>query len=349
MKSVPHIVDLRSDTVTRPTPGMYEAMMSAPVGDDVFEDDPTVRKLEDTTAALFGVEAALFVPSGTMGNQVSLFTHARPGDELICDDDAHIDWYEVGAPAVLSRLMVRPIPAPGGIPDVERIRAAIRPVNIHHPRTGIVAVENTHNRAGGVIVPLAVMRAVAQLARERDIRCHLDGARIWNAHAATGIPLRDWMQGFDSASVCYSKGLGAPVGSAVLGSREFITRARRTRKMFGGGMRQVGVLAAACLWALEHQLPLMPEDHKRAQTLAARIATIPGLHLIPDPPPTNIVVIDIEKTGHAVDSVLPELRSKGVLMVAFGPTRIRAVTHRDVNDDDIARAADSVHSVLTSR
>jgi len=340
------VIDLRSDTVTRPTPEMRAAMAAAVVGDDVFEDDPTVKELEAKVAELFFMEAALFVASGTMGNQVSLFTHAHPGDELICDDEAHIDWYEVGAAAALAGLQVRAIPAPGGIPDPERIAAAIRPENIHHPRTGIIAVENTHNRAGGIIVPRDIMREVIIVAKTHDVRTHLDGARIWNAHAATGVPLYAWVQGFDSVSVCLSKGLGAPVGSLILGSREFITRARRTRKMFGGGMRQVGILAAAGLWAIEHQLPKLREDHRRAQQLADMIRDVPGIRIIPDPPPTNIVVIDLSERGTSPQAIIKRLAERGVLIVDFGPGRIRAVTHRDVDDGDIEAAGGLLRGVL---
>jgi len=332
------IVDLRSDTVTKPTSEMRAAMAAASVGDDVFEDDPTVKELESKVAKLFGVEASLFVASGTMGNQVCLHVHARPGDELICDDEAHIDWYEVGAPAALSGLQVRPIPAPNGIPDPARIKAAIRPENIHHPKTGIIAVENTHLRAGGVVVPLATIRQVVALAAEHGIKSHLDGARIWNAHAATGVPLADWVTGFDSVSVCLSKGLGAPVGSMILGTREFITRARRVRKMFGGGMRQVGILAAAGIWAIDHQLPKMVDDHRRARMIADSLRDVPGIRLIPDPPPTNIVVIDLSGSKHDPAAVLQQLHDRGLWLVPFGAGRIRAVTHRDVNDDDIAHA-----------
>jgi threonine aldolase len=339
-------IDLRSDTVTRPTPGMLDAMMSAKVGDDVFEDDPTVQALESKAAKLFGVEASLFVASGTMGNQVSLYTHAHRGDELICDDEAHIDWYEVGGAAALSGLQVRPIPAPNGIPDPDAIKAAIRPPNIHHPVTGIIAVENTHNRAGGVVVPLDVMRKIAALAHDHGAKTHLDGARIWNAHAATGIALSEWAQGFDSVQVCLSKGMGAPVGSMILGKREFITRARRTRKMFGGGMRQVGILAAAGIWAIDNQLPKLADDHRRAKHLAASISDLPGVRLIPDPPPTNIVVIDLSERGDDTDKILAKLEARGILLVGFGASRIRAVTHRDVDDDDIEAAIVELKKVL---
>lgn len=339
-------IDLRSDTVTRPTPGMRDAMMSAKVGDDVFEDDPTIKELESKVAKLFNVEASLFVASGTMGNQVSIYTHAHRGDELICDDEAHIDWYEVGAAAALSGLQVRPVPAPGGIPDPDRIKAAIRPPNIHHPVTGIIAVENTHNRAGGVVVPLDVMRKVVNLAHDHDVKAHLDGARIWNASAATGIALSEWVQGFDSAMVSLSKGLGAPVGSMILGKREYITRARRTRKMFGGGMRQVGILAAAGIWAIDNQLPTLADDHRRAKHLAASISDLPGVRIIPDPPPTNIIVIDLSKRGEDTDKLMAKLKERGVLLVGFGTGRIRAVTHRDVDDADIEKAIEEIRKVL---
>jgi threonine aldolase len=340
------VVDLRSDTITKPTAEMRAAMATAEVGDDVLGDDPTVQRLEDKVARLFGVEASLFVPSGTMGNQVCLHTHAHPGDELICDDEAHIDWYEVGAPAALSGLQIRTIPASGGIPDPEHVRAAIRPKNIHHPKTGIVALENTHNRAGGVVLPLSVTREILRIAHEHDVKCHLDGARIWNAHAATGVSLADWVIGFDSVSVCLSKGMGAPVGSMILGTREFVDRARRTRKRFGGGMRQVGILAAAGIWAIEHQLPKMVDDHRRAKTLADAFRDVPGVRILPDPPPTNILVVEFDVEKHNPDAVQKTLEEKGVRLLGFGTGRIRAVTHRDVNNDDISYACDVIRQTL---
>lgn len=343
------IVDLRSDTVTRPTPAMLDAMMHAEVGDDVFEDDPTMNALEARLATLFGKEASLFVASGTMGNQVSLYTHGRRGDELICDDESHIDWYEVGGASALAGLQVRTVHAPGGIPDPNAIEAAIRPENIHIPVTSIIALENTHNRAGGVIVPLDVMRDVAEVAHRHHVKTHLDGARIWNAHAATGIPLSDWVKGYDSVSVCFSKGLGAPVGSAILGTREFITRARRTRKMFGGGMRQAGILAAACLYALDHELPRLADDHRRAQVLSAGIRNIPGIRLIPDPPPTNIVVIELLDSRLNPDALLHHLEAQGIRLIGFGPNRLRAVLHRDVGDEGVGRAVEAIRSVIARK
>jgi threonine aldolase len=340
------VVDLRSDTITKPTAEMRAAMATAEVGDDVLGDDPTVQQLESKVAALFGVEASLFVPSGTMGNQVSLHTHAHPGDELICDDEAHIDWYEVGAPAALSGLQIRTVPASGGIINPAHVKAAIRPKNIHHPKTGIIALENTHNRAGGVILPLDVTREIIAIAHDNDVKCHLDGARIWNAHAATGIPLVEWVRGFDSVSVCLSKGMGAPVGSLILGTGEFIERARRTRKRFGGGMRQVGILAAAGIWAIDHQLPKMVDDHRRAKALADAFRGMRGIRILPDPPPTNIIVVEFELPRYNPEAILQTLEAKGIRMLAFGVGRIRAVTHRDVDDDDIAYACDVIRQSL---
>lgn len=340
------VVDLRSDTITKPTPEMRAAMATAEVGDDVLGDDPTVQRLEAKVATLFGVEASLFVPSGTMGNQVSLHTHAHPGDELICDDEAHIDWYEVGAPAALSGLQIRTVPVSGGVIDPAHVKSAIRPKNIHHPKTGIIALENTHNRAGGVVLPLDVTREIIRIAHEHEVKCHLDGARIWNAHAATGISLADWVRGFDSVSVCLSKGMGAPVGSLILGTREFIERARRTRKRFGGGMRQVGILAAAGIWAIDHQLPKMVDDHRRAKTLTDAFRGMKGVRILPDPPPTNILVVEFELSRYNPEAILQTLEAKGVRMLAFGSGRIRAVTHRDVDDDDIAHACDVIRQSL---
>lgn len=340
------IVDLRSDTITKPTQDMRTAMAAAEVGDDVLGDDPTVKLLEEKVAKLFEVEASLFVASGTMGNQVCLHTHAHPGDELICDDESHIDWYEVGAPAALSGLQIRTIPAAGGVIDPAQVRAAIRPKNIHHPKTGIIALENTHNRAGGVVLPLEVQREIIAIAREHDLKCHLDGARIWNAHAATGVSLADWVRGFDSVSVCLSKGIGAPIGSLILGTREFVERARRIRKRFGGGMRQVGILAAAGIWAIDNQLPKMVDDHRRAKTLADAFRGLKGVRILPDPPPTNIVVVEFDLPKYNPESILQSLESKGVRMLAFGTGRIRAVTHRDVDDEDIEYAAGVLKQVL---
>ena len=345
---MPLMIDLRSDTVTRPTPEMRQAMASAVVGDDVFGDDPTVKELESRVADLFGKEAALFVASGTMGNQVCLKTWSMPGDEVILDGESHIACYEVGAAAAFSGLQLRMIECPGGLMQPQTVRDALRADDIHQARSRLVCLENTHNRAGGLVVPLDLMQAVAEVAREHGLRVHLDGARIWNASAATGIPLTEYARVADSVMCCLSKGLGAPIGSLIVGPREFITRARRTRKMFGGGMRQVGILAAAGLYALDYHLPRLKEDHQKAAQFAELIRRVPGVRLIPDPPPTNIIIFDIAETNKAVGDVAAKLRERGVLVVPFGRARLRAVAHLDVTMADVQTAAAAVADLLTA-
>ncbi|MCX6827353.1 MAG: aminotransferase class I/II-fold pyridoxal phosphate-dependent enzyme, partial [candidate division Zixibacteria bacterium] len=261
-------IDLRSDTVTKPSPAMRRAIAEAEVGDDVFGDDPTVVLLEQKIAGLFGKRASLFVPSGTMSNQVALKTLSEPGWELLCDRDCHIANYEVSGPAVHSALLVNMITTERGVMTADQIEDSIRPFNIHSPITKIIAIENTHNRHGGTIFPLEEILRIRKVADKHNLLMHLDGARIWNAYIATGIPLEDWAAPFDSVSVCLSKGLGAPIGSMIVGSKEFIGKARRHRKLFGGGMRQVGILAAAGLYAIEHNLTRLAEDHRNARILA---------------------------------------------------------------------------------
>src|SRR5713101_129904 len=276
------IIDLRSDTITRPTPAMRAAMHSAEVGDDVFGEDPTVNRLEERVAQLLGKEAALFVPSGTMSNQICVKAHTQPGDELLCEASCHIYVNEAGAPAALSGVTCGTIEGDYGISDVSQLEDQIRPNNDHQVRTRLVALENTHNRGGGRVYPLEKTLAISSWARRHGLIMHLDGARLWNAMVATGIPAAEWARQFDSVSVCFSKGLGAPVGSALAGTRDFVTRARRIRKLLGGGMRQAGVIAAAALYALDHHVDRLREDHLNAQTIAQAIAGIPGLRL--DPP-----------------------------------------------------------------
>ena len=340
------MIDIRSDTVTKPTAGMRRAMAEAVVGDDVFEDDPTVQRLEARVAGLLGKEAALFVASGTMGNQVCLHTWGSPGDEIILDYESHIACYEVGAAAGLSGLQMQMIECPGGIMSAQRVAAAIRMDDIHCAKTRIVCLENTHNRYGGVVIPVEAMRQVSEVAHQRGLVVHLDGARLWNAAAASRISLAEYAAVADSVMCCLSKALGAPIGSLIAGTREFITRARRTRKMFGGGMRQVGVLAAAGLYALDHHLPRLPEDHEKARVFAERVRRIKNVRLLPDPPPTNIIVIDIAETGKHVGDVLIKLREAGVLMVPFGATRVRAVAHLDVSADDLLQASAALAGIL---
>jgi threonine aldolase len=286
------IIDLRSDTVTRPTPGMREAIAGAVVGDDVFGDDPTVTRLEARVAAMFGMEAALFVPSGTMANQVAIRAHTEPGDEIICHRMSHVYMYEGGAPFALSGCSVFLLEGERGMFTAEDVRRAVRPTDQHFPRSALVVVENTHNRGGGSVWSVDDVAAIASAARESGIRMHLDGARILNACAATGLRPGDYTRHFDSATICFSKGLGAPVGSAVAGSKAFIARGKRFRKMFGGAMRQSGILAAAAEYALDHHVDRLVEDHANAARLAEALAACSGVSVCR--PETNIVYFDLE-------------------------------------------------------
>lgn len=341
------LIDLRSDTVTRPSPEMRKAMAEAVVGDDVFGDDPTVNRLEAMAAEMLGKEGALYVPSGTMANQVALFTASERGDEVLCGTDCHIINYEVAAPAVLSGLLVHPLPDEKGILSAETIEANIRPKNIHCPRTAIVALENTHNRAGGTIYPIDTIAAIEKVARAHDLWMHLDGARLWNAHVATGIPLDQYASHFDSVSVCLSKGLGAPVGSLVLGTKAFIEQARRTRKMFGGGMRQVGILAAAGIYALEHNIDRLAEDHAHARYLAEEFDKLPGLSVDLETVQSNIVIVEIDPDVMSVETFASSLAERGVLCVPFGPTRVRFIPNLDTDTEDCRRAVAAVGDVMS--
>jgi threonine aldolase len=340
------VIDLRSDTVTRPTPGMRAAMATAEVGDDVFRDDPTVNRLEDRVARLLGKEAALFVPSGTMSNQVCVRAHTQPGDELICDVDCHIYNYEAGGPAVHSGVMCRTVEGDFGVFDVAQVADKIRPDNEHLVRTRLVCLENTHNRGGGRVYPLDKVRAVSEWARANRLLLHLDGARLWNAIVATGIPAGTWASHFDSVSVCFSKGLGAPVGSALAGPVDFVARARRIRKLFGGGMRQVGVLAAAALYALDHHVDRLAEDHRNAKLIARAIAGTPGLHLDPPEVETNLIWFNVEREAGTAAEVGARLKDGAVLVHVAGPQRLRACTHLDVSAAMAERAAEAFRTAV---
>jgi threonine aldolase len=334
------LIDLRSDTVTRPTPGMRAAMQAAEVGDDVFHEDPSVNRLEEKVAALLGKEAAVYVPSGTMSNQIGVKTHTQPGDELLCDVNCHIYNNEAGGPAALSGVMCRTIEGDFGVLDVTQLDGKVRGANEHHARTRLVCLENTHNKGGGRVYPLEKIQAISAWARRNGLAMHLDGARLWNAVVATGIPAKTWGEPFDSVSVCFSKGLGAPVGSALTGPREYIARARRVRKLFGGGMRQAGVIAAAALYALEHHVERLAEDHRNARVVAQAIADTPGLRLSPPEVETNLIWFEVDPELGPAKAVAAALKERGVLVHIMGPQTLRACTHLDVSAAQAERAAE---------
>jgi len=336
------MIDLRSDTVTRPTPAMRAAMAEAEVGDDVFGEDPTVRRLEERVAVLLGKEAALFVPSGTMGNQIGVRIHCQPGDEFLCDADWHILNHEQGAYAQLFGIAARPIIAEGNVLTVEHLEDKVRPNDVHFPRTRLVCLENTHNRGGGRVFPYDELAQVCRWAAGHGLARHLDGARLLNAVVASGVSAKDWAQHFDTISVCFSKGLGAPVGSALAGPKEAIARARRLRKALGGGWRQAGILAAAAIYALDHHVDRLAEDHANAQTLAQAIRQADGLHLDPPKVESNIVIFRLdERLGTAAD-FCKQLADRGVRMFAIAKQKIRAVTHLDVSSQDVQTAGEAL-------
>jgi len=339
-------IDLRSDTVTKPTPKMRRAMAEAAVGDDVFGDDPTVNELQEHAAALLGKEAGLFVPTGSMGNQVSLAVLTRPGDEVACERGAHFLHYEGGSVAAHLGLMMRPLEGHRGAIEADQVAGALRAGDDHSPRTAVVALENTHNGAGGRIFPLAKARAIADVCRRADVAVHLDGARIFNAQAATGTPAHAWAECADTVTFCFSKGLGAPVGSMVCTTAELATEARRIRKRLGGGMRQVGVLAAAARVALDEGADRLQEDHANAKRLAQGLADLAPNSVDPDEVETNMVYVDLEAFGKTAAQVADELAVEGVVVLGGEGYALRLVTHRDVTAADIERALDAFKRVL---
>jgi len=329
--------DFRSDTVTVPTPAMRQAIASAPVGDDVFGDDPTINALQDRVAALLGKEAALFVPSGTMANQVAIRTHTEPGDEIIAEATSHIFLYEGGGFAALSGVSLRQVPGERGILDPTDVDAAVRPAGglSHYPVSKLICVENTANRGGGTIYELETLRGLRAVADEHGLAMHLDGARLMNAVVASGDAADTICAPFDSISLCLSKGLGAPVGSLLVGSRVFIDRAHRFRKMFGGGMRQAGVLAAAGLYALDHHVAGMADDHRRARRLAVELDALPGIAVDLDSVQTNMAYVDFAGTGRPAAHWVASMEAAGILAHATSATTVRFVTHLQVGDDGI--------------
>lgn len=335
--------DLRSDTVTRPTPAMRQAMATAEVGDDVFGEDPTVNRLQQVAAALLGKEDALLVPSGTMGNQVCLGALARPGEEVIAEARAHVLLNEGCAAARWWGLQINTVCGERGCPRAADVEAAIRSPDIHHPRTAVLSLENTHNYAGGAVLPQERVDELAALARRHGLAVHVDGARLLNAAVASGLPAARLVRDADLVSLCLSKGLGAPVGSVVAGSRERIAACRRLRKALGGGMRQAGVLAAAGLVALEEGPALLAADHRRARAFARDVAGLPGLELDPDGIQTNIVFVTTRGDARAAQEAL---RARGVLAIALDPRRVRFVFHRDAGDEALEAAVAACRAVF---
>jgi threonine aldolase len=337
------LIDLRSDTVTRPVPGMRAAMAAAEVGDDVYGEDPSVNALEADVAALFGHEAALFTPTGTMANQIALQVLVPPGEELLCDGDAHVVSYEIGGAAALGGISTRTwLSEPVGALDAGLIAAQVRAPAYGTVQTRAVAVENTHNRGGGTVLPLASLTGLREFTAARGVALHCDGARIWNAHIASGTPLTRYGALFDTLAVCLSKGLGAPAGSLVVSSAERIGRARTIRKRLGGGMRQAGVLAAAGRYALEHHLAGLAADHQRAKVLAAALPGVADAGRTE----TNIVRLDLADTSWTAPALAAAARERGVLISVTAERSARLVTHLDVGDEDVARAADVLAGLL---
>ncbi len=330
-------IDLRSDTVTQPTDGMRKAMAAAEVGDDVFGEDPSVNRLQERMADLLGKEQALFVASGTMGNLVSILTHTRPGDEVILEAQSHPFHYEFAGAAAFGGVQFFPVPGNRGVLDADDIIPAIRPDDGHHSPTRLICLENTHNRGGGKVYPLEKIEGIRALADQRRLVMHLDGARLFNATVATGINPETYCAPFDSVSVCLSKGLGCPVGSVIAGTADWIKEARRFRKRLGGGRRQAGILAAAGLYALDHHIDRLAEDHRRARELADAISQLPLFEFTPSTVETNIIVVPIHDPGVTPEEVVERLKSEGVLAVPFGPREIRLVTHLGIDDKDISR------------
>jgi threonine aldolase len=334
------MIDLRSDTVTKPTPAMRAAMLQAAVGDDVYREDPTVHRLEERIAAMVGKEAALFVPSGTMGNQLGVWLHCRPGDEFLCEAGCHIFNSEQAAYAQLFSIAARPVATADQVLTVQHVQDLVRGEDVHNPRTTLLCLENTHNRGGGKVLPYEGVAELCQWAAASGLARHLDGARLFNAVVASGISAEKWVQHFDTVSICFSKGLGAPIGSALCGPRDAIERARRMRKPLGGGWRQAGILAAAALYALDHHIDRLADDHAHAKVLAEAVKRADGLDLDPPTVETNIVIFRVDpKLGTAAE-FCDLLEQRGVLMSPNAKHKVRAVTHLDVSAQGAKRAGE---------
>lgn len=336
------MIDLRSDTVTKPTEEMRKASYEAEVGDDVYVEDPTVLKLEETAAEILGKEAALFVTSGTQGNQIAVLTHCQPGNEVLLEEEAHIFYYEGGAISAFAGVQPRTIKGYRGAMDPAQVRGAIRGDDIHLPETGLICVENTHNRAGGAIVPVENMAAIQEIAREHGVPVHLDGARLFNAAVAAGRPVTDFTEHTTTVQICLSKGLGAPVGSIIAGDKAFIQKARKWRKRLGGGLRQVGVIAAPGLIALTKMVDRLAEDHENARFLAEGLSGIKGIS-VANQVDTNIVLVDVADRGISSEQFVAELRELGILAGSFGPTLVRFTTHYDVTRSQLEEVLSKIN------
>ncbi|MEI6725131.1 MAG: low-specificity L-threonine aldolase [Actinomycetes bacterium] len=341
-------IDLRSDTVTKPSAEMRRVMAEAEVGDDVLGDDPTVVRLQEYTAGLLGKEAGLYFPSGTMCNQAAIRTLTRRGDEVFLHAQAHIMFYEQGAASALSQVQLRVFDSPDGTLDLEKMEEYVHTdADVHHAPTRLVCLENTHNHCGGVVLPIEHIRAVREFCDRHDLKLHLDGARLGNAAAASGVSLAEYGALFDTVSLCLSKGLGAPVGSVLVGNAETIRLAQRARKIYGGGMRQAGIIAAAGIYALEHNLARLAEDHTRARVLANGLAALPGLEVDLRKVQTNMVFAGTRESGMPAAELMDRLAEQGVLALDEAPWSIRFVTHLDVDDADVELAIGAVERALT--
>lgn len=340
------MIDLRSDTVTQPSAEMRKAMASAEVGDDVYGEDPSVNILQETVADMLGKEAALFVPSGTMGNQICLRVLTNPGDEVICDVGSHFLHFEGGALPILSGIQPKTISGHRGLITIEQIQRAIRPETYYFPRSKVVALENTHNLAGGTILPIDEIECITSFCRKNDLYMHLDGARLWNASVVTGIPLAKYAEHFDSACVSLSKGLGAPAGSVIVGNKAFIEEARHVRKQFGGGMRQIGILAAAGLFAIKNNFDRLAADHANAKIFAEIVSASDSVRIDLESVQTNIVVIEIHTSFSAIQ-IIDALKKRGALLSIMDSETLRAVTHLDVTQKDVIDAAHIVLDLLS--
>lgn len=346
-------IDLFSDTKTRPTPAMRAAIAAAEVGDEQFFEDPTINRLRERICALLGKEDAVFLPSGTMCNEIAIAVHCRPGDEVIAAAGSHVVDYEGGGPAALAGVMLRALPSqPGLVPgtfDETAVRSAIRVESRYFPRSRLVCVEQTMNSAGGRIWPLEQLQSVARVARDHGLATHIDGARLLNAVVASGVSAQDYARDYDSVWIDFSKGLGCPVGAMLAGSREFIAQAWRLKQRWGGALRQAGILGAAALHALDHHVDRLAQDHANAQLLAGEVSLMPGIAIEPELVQTNLVFFDVRQTGHTAAAVCEALRDGGVLMGAVGEYRIRAVTHLDVTRDDVLEAVKVLDRVVRGR